>query len=525
MKILRLTGHNFKKIRAVDITPDPDENVIIIGGKNSQGKTSVLDMIQGAIDFASMQKRTPQPIREGTEHADIDLDLSEIEIKRTFTDNETNYLTVRLKDDARTKVTSPQAFLDKLVGKLSFDPLAFMRMEGKDQRGTLFRLDPGLEQNLTALDAEYATSFADRTGVNRSLKQHQGALAKMTPPAADLPETEISAADLLKAIQAAQDARLANATQRQQLETRRTEAKTAKQDLEKLDREITEVETRLANLRQDREKKQHAYETVVDRGTRTAAQVATLVDPDLTSLQEQLANLEQRNDAIRGGQKYRMQRMEAEGLQAKSDALTARLAEIEATKATALQTATFPVVGLGFSEDGVTFNGKPFQQAASSEQLRVSLAIAMALNPEIRVIRISDGSLLDEESMALIREMVREKDFQIWIEVVSDNVGIIIEDGVVRGAPGLEERAGKTTGRKETPVPAPSNGNGETGVQKTPGKPPIPLRMPTTPAATGLSAVAPAIARQMAVTSAPTPARPVIPLRTPVFAKRSGMKS
>jgi len=127
--------------------------------------------------------------------------------------------------------------------------------------------------------------------------------------------------------------------------------------------------------------------------------------------------------------------------------------------------------------------------------------------------------------MALIREMVREKDFQIWIEVVSDNVGIIIEDGLVRGAPALEERAGKATGRKETPVPAPSNGNGETGVQKTPGKPPIPLRMPTTPAATGLSAVAPAIARQMAVTSAPTPARPAIPLRTPVFAKRSGMKA
>lgn len=521
MKILRLTGHNFKKIRAVDITPNPDEHVILIGGRNSQGKTSVLDMIQGAIDFASMQKRTPQPIREGAEHADIDLDLSEIEIKRTFTDNETNYLTVRLKDDARTKVTLPQAFLDKLVGKLSFDPLAFMRMEGKDQRDTLFRLDPGLEQNLTALDAEYGTAFVERTGVNRSLKQQQGALAKMTLPAADLPETGISAADLLKAIQAAQDARLANATQRQHLETLRTEAKTAKQDLEKLDREIAEMETRLANLRQEREKTQREYDALVERGTRTAAQVATLVDPDLASLRDQLATLEQRNDAIRGGQKYRVQQADVERLQAQSNALTARLTEIEAVKATALQQAKFPVAGLGFSEDGVTFNGKPFQQASSSEQLRVSLAIAMALNPEIRVIRISDGSLLDEESMALIREMVREKDFQIWIEVVSDNVGIIIEDGVVRGAQALGEGAGKATVRKETRAPAPSNGNGEAGVQQTPSKRPTPLRMPTTPAGTGLSAVAPAIARRTAMTSASTPARPAPPLRTPVFAKRS----
>ena len=38
MKILRLTGHNFKKIRAVDITPDPDENVIIIGGGTARAR-------------------------------------------------------------------------------------------------------------------------------------------------------------------------------------------------------------------------------------------------------------------------------------------------------------------------------------------------------------------------------------------------------------------------------------------------------------------------------------------------------
>lgn len=219
-----------------------------------------------------------------------------------------------------------------------------------------------------------------------------------------------------------------------------------------------------------------------------------------------------------------MQRAEVESLQAKSDALTARLAKIEATKATALQHATFPVAGLGFSEDGVTFNGKPFQQASSSEQLRVSLAIAMALNPEIRVIRISDGSALDEESMALIRKMVREKDFQIWIEMVSDNVGIIIEDGLVRGAPALEERIGKAAVPKETRAPAPGNGNGEAGLQKSPSKRPTPLRMPTIPAGTGLSVVAPAITRQTAVTNAPTLARPALPFRTPVYAKRSGAK-
>ena len=75
----------------------------------------------------------------------------------------------------------------------------------------------------------------------------------------------------------------------------------------------------------------------------------------------------------------------------------------------------------------------PFSQASASEQIRVSLAMAMALNPKLRVIRILDGSLLDAENLALIAEMATEHDFQVWIERVSDTsgVGVVIEDGQV----------------------------------------------------------------------------------------------
>ncbi|NGZ99664.1 hypothetical protein G5V59_02720 [Nocardioides sp. W3-2-3] len=51
-------------------------------------------------------------------------------------------------------------------------------------------------------------------------------------------------------------------------------------------------------------------------------------------------------------------------------------------KADALAKATFPVDGLGFDDDGVTYQGVPFAQASSAEQIRVSLAMAMSLNPQ-----------------------------------------------------------------------------------------------------------------------------------------------
>ena len=59
--------------------------------------------------------------------------------------------------------------------------------------------------------------------------------------------------------------------------------------------------------------------------------------------------------------------------------------------------------------------------------------MAMALNPELRVIRILDGSLLDRDNLALIAEAAAEHDYQVWIERVSDDspTAVVIEDGEV----------------------------------------------------------------------------------------------
>ena len=85
-------------------------------------------------------------------------------------------------------------------------------------------------------------------------------------------------------------------------------------------------------------------------------------------------------------------------------------------------------------------NGVPFDQASDAEQLRVSTQIAIALNPQLRVIRIRDGSLLDDDAMKQLAEIADKNDFQIWIERVrsDDKVGFVIEDGHVKGQPVAE---------------------------------------------------------------------------------------
>jgi hypothetical protein len=110
------------------------------------------------------------------------------------------------------------------------------------------------------------------------------------------------------------------------------------------------------------------------------------------------------------------------------------------------------------------YRGFPFEQASSAEQLRVSAAIGMALNPELKVMLIRDGSLLDAESLRLLSELAERADHQIWIERVStgEEVSVVIEDGLVAGRgeqppapqaePPAEPQARPATGLRE---PAP----------------------------------------------------------------------
>jgi chromosome segregation ATPase len=126
---------------------------------------------------------------------------------------------------------------------------------------------------------------------------------------------------------------------------------------------------------------------------------------------------------------------------------TKQIESLDAMKAEGLAAAKMPTEGLSFDEDGVTYNGLAFSQASSAEQLRVSCAIGMAAKPEIRIMRITDGSLLDSTNLAVIEEMAREHEYQVWIERVDESgtIGVVIEDGEVAGEEYTPEPARETT--------------------------------------------------------------------------------
>jgi hypothetical protein len=130
----------------------------------------------------------------------------------------------------------------------------------------------------------------------------------------------------------------------------------------------------------------------------------------------------------------------AESEAERSKAFTETMAARDKQREEAMARVKFPIDGLAFGDGEVMFDGLPLSQASSAEQIRVSMSIAVALNPKLRVCCIREASFLDEAGLRLIADMAATHDFQVWLEDNRsiDPMAIVLEDGSIKGAPPAE---------------------------------------------------------------------------------------
>lgn len=421
MKIVQLQAENVKRLKAITITPDG--NIVEITGRNGQGKSSVLDAIWWALSGTTHIQAVP--IRKGENEAWIRLDLGEIKVTRTFRAREDKTFTTSIvvENTEGARYPSPQRMLDSLLGALSFDPLAFTRMDGKAQMETLKRFVTGID--FDAIEKANKADFDRRTDVNRQARTLRAQAIGIAVPE-DAPAERVDDAALVEEMQRAGEH---NAL----VERRKANRDTFLADTQRL-------EARAADLRAQAQELLDEAADVDERAAERRRQIAAaepLPEPiDTAALRERIDDARTINAAV--ALREQRQRIEAEAAEAEAQAaaLTKAMEERAAQKRDAIAKAALPVPGIGFGEDEILLDGVPFDQASSAEQLRTSVAIAMAANPKLRVIRVQDGSLLDEEAMRILAEMAAEADYQVWIEVVQSgrSAAIVIEDGAVRGA-------------------------------------------------------------------------------------------
>ena len=80
LHVIELRAENIKRLKAITIRPDGA--MVIIGGRNAQGKTSTLDALEMAL--AGGRTIPAEPVRRGERKGRIVVDLGEIVVERTF---------------------------------------------------------------------------------------------------------------------------------------------------------------------------------------------------------------------------------------------------------------------------------------------------------------------------------------------------------------------------------------------------------------------------------------------------------
>lgn len=414
-KILKLHAENVKRLSVVDITPD--ENTVIISGANGNGKSSVLDSIEMALRGGDTIPDVP--IRNGQDDAMIELDLGKLKVRRTFTDKG-SYLKVMAQDGA--VYGSPQKMLDEMLGAIAFDPLEFTRMSSKDQYETIRKMVK-VDVDIDALDEKIKADEAERTIVGREEKAIAAQIAGMVIPEntpAEPVDVTVKSQAIIKARQ-----------DRDRFQTLSQTAQGLEKTREALVQQVRELEAKIAET--NVKISENLTESQVAKNTAEELRKSLLSQDDLQALENEIANATSINKAVADAKAKAEKVLQHSEIKKKHERLEAAIEKGRADKAAAIDAADMPIKGLSLVDGTVVFNKVPLAQASTAEQIRVSTAIAMAMNPTLKVIRVKDGSLLDDTSMEAIKKMTKAKGFQLWIEVVnsSDPMAIIIDDGAV----------------------------------------------------------------------------------------------
>jgi hypothetical protein len=319
--------------------------------------------------------------------------------------------------------------LNELVGKYTLDPMEFARLGKAGQFDALKALVPGLDLNAIA-DAQ-KSDYEKRTHQNRLHAELTAQASTIIVPASKA--DPIDETPILEKLAGAGEF---NA----KLKARADRRAKAAADVEAMDRAIVEHLAHIDKLKGEI----IDLETAIEQAGEIAqplkvalADAEPLPEPvDTAALTEALGRATAANQAF----KVQTQREElldrAMVHKQASDALTKAMEARVEHKNAAIAAAKFPVPGLTLGEEEVLIDGHPFSQAGKAQQIRTSIALAMALNPKIRVLRIMDGSLLDSDALKIVAEMAEEHGFQVWMEIVSEDgkAGIIIEDGHIKEA-------------------------------------------------------------------------------------------
>lgn len=422
IKITSLELENVKRVRAVALEPRA-EGLTVIGGRNAQGKTSVLDGIAYALGG---EKYRPSALQnaDGMAPARMEVRLS----NGLIVTREGKKAALRVRDPEGKK--AGQKLLDSFIGELAIDLPKFLSASGAKKAEMLLGA-LGCRDEVVTFDREEKRLYDERTLCGREADRKAKYAAEL-PEYPDAPEEPLSAADMTRRLQEAL------ATNAHNAELRR--------NVQKLKDECAYRERELADARKKLADAEKAYQKAEDEMV-GAIRAEIPDDIDTAAMDAELSDIEATNSKVRANLDKANALDLAQQAKAEYDAFTSRIEEVRAQRKALLE-RHFPqdVDGLGIEDGELTYKGQRWDCMSTMEQMRAGVAVSHLIKPTCGFVLIDHLEAFDQEQL---------REFGKWLEVfgiqaiatrvaTDDTCDIIIEDGMVQGAePGVPAVPGR----------------------------------------------------------------------------------
>ena len=414
VKIVTFEAENVKRVKCVQMAPS-ENGLTIIGGKNKNGKTSVLDAITYAL--GGEKCRPKNFTREGSAvPGKIRVELSN------------GLIVERSGKNAALKVTDPsgqkagQKLLNEFIEPLALNLPKFMNAIDKEKSETLLQII-GVGDQLARLDKEESVAYGERTLIGRDADK-KSKLAEALEYYADAPEELVSASELIKKQQAILARNGENQRKRERVKEITFEKHRIYDEAQRLEQQIADLQARLEERRQ-------AYEKVAEDEAIAMKDAAQLEDESTAEIEESIANIEEINRRVRANNTKAIAVDEAEQLRHEYESMTAKIESIRDARKALLDGADLPLEGLGVADGALTYYGQAWSDMSGAEQLIVSTAIVRKLNPECGFVLMDKLEQMDMDTLKEFGTWLEKEGLQVIATRVStgEECSIVIEDG------------------------------------------------------------------------------------------------
>ena len=407
IKINSLELENVKRVKAVKLEPTVN-GLTVVGGKNNQGKTSVLDAIAWALGGAKYKPSQAQ--REGSlVEPQLHIELSN------------GMVVERLGKNGTLKVTDPsgqkgnQSLLDGFISQFALDLPKFMEADKNTKAKILLQII-GVGDKLSAFDKQESELYNRRTEIGRIADQKKKYADEMVQWDG-VPEEIVSAAELIQQ----QQEILARNGRNQDL---RNQAKNLEEQKILLEQRIEEAQKTLNAMHEQ-------FAELMEKLSIANTNAKDLQDESTAELEESIANIDSTNAKVRDNLNKQRAQEEADEYKRQYGDLTTQIEEVRKARMELLNGVKMPLEDLSVQDGELIYKGQKWDNMSGSDQLKVATAIVRKTNPKCGFVLLDKLEQMDIDTMNEFGKWLQDNDLQAIATRVStgDECSIFIEDG------------------------------------------------------------------------------------------------